>query len=219
MTTIDVVFDPPLATDPPAVFDAKAQDLGLKLNPFSGQANALAQGVSSAAQSAAQSVLAAGVAADDAETAADYAAAQADLAAQAADGVAVTWVAGGDYPLNKVVWGDETGGARFRCIVPHSGISTPPVNDPVHWVLVGPGSSAPSPTAGPTNITLTRDGNGVLTGSTFVQDSKNGTEVLTRDVQGRIATRKVVWGGKTRTETITRDPTTGNVTKIDATEV
>jgi len=226
MTAITVIFNPPQPNDPPATFDAKAMDLGNKLNPFGAELNTLSVDVTNKANAAAQSVTdaqaqvaAAKTQAQAAQNNAQAAEVSATQAAKAANANATTWVSGAAYTVNQVVWADGTSGLQFRCILGHSGVSTSPVNDPTRWVRVGPPGTAPDPTAGASNVTLTRDANGVLTGSTFVQGGSNGTETLTRDAQGRIATRKVVFGGKTRTETITRDTTTGRITKVDAVEV
>jgi len=226
MTIKTILVIPDFTTQDRAAFNAARQQLARQMPVWTGEVNQTQEEINQSAAAADQSVIDAqawaGVAQQHSEDAGQQAldaATSAQLAAQVADGIAVTWEPNKAWPVNIVVWASGTGGDRFRCIVPHAGSSTPPVNDPVHWVLVGPGSAAPSPTAGPSNVTLNRDAGGVLTGSTFVQDGKNGTEVLTRDAQGRIATRKVVFGGKTRLETINRDPATGRITSIDATEV
>jgi len=218
MTAITVVFNPPQPNDPPATFDAKAMDLGNKLNPFGVELNALSVDVTNKANSAAQSVTdaqaqvtAAKAQAQAAQNNAQAAEVSATQAAKAANANATTWVPGGVYAVDDVVWAEAKSGLQLRCILAHSGITTPPANDPTRWVRVGPNSPAPDPTAGASLVNLQRDGAGVLTGSTFTQDERPGTETLTRDAQGRIATRTVVWSGGIRIETMLRDPTTGRL--------
>lgn len=114
---ITVVFDPPLVTDAPEVFDAKATDTGSKLNPAFTQANAVATFVNTAA------------------TNADASATSAASSASAALAVASAgqWVSGGTYALNDIVWLGTTA-RRFRCKLAHSGVATSPDADPTHWV-------------------------------------------------------------------------------------
>jgi len=211
---IDMVLDPPLPTDSPQVFDAKANQFGVSMNPLIGKINATAAGMDGAADGTAKSAAAALASATQASNAAQASDASAAQAAKAANANAKTWVSGGVYAVNDVVWADATSGLQFRCILAHSGVSTPPANDPTRWARVGPSSPAPDPTSGPSIITLQRDGAGALTGTTFTQDGKNGTETFTRDAQGRISTNTVAWSGSTRTETIMRDATTGRITSI-----
>jgi hypothetical protein len=58
---------------------------------------------------------------------------------------------------------------------------------------------------------------GVLTGTTFVQDGKNGSVTLTRDTNGLLTKAVTFFDGKTRTETLTR--VGGVLIEINATEV
>ena len=216
MNPINIIFTPPLPTDPPAVFDAKAQSVGVNLNPWAQQVNALAvdmqqeagQAVGNAQQAAsnaAASALAARDSADDALNWAAVADANAALAAQAANANATVWETGAAYERNQVVWGAPSTGQLFRCIADHAGVSTPPWNDPAHWVQVG-ASASQDPTAGPTSVVLQRDGSGQLTGYTFTQDGANGTVTLTRDGNGLVSQAVTVFNGTTRTETMNRDP-------------
>ncbi|MDR0275937.1 MAG: hypothetical protein LBI48_11490 [Burkholderiaceae bacterium] len=215
--TINVVFAPPLPGDAPDIFDAKAQQFALDMNPFSQQANETAQAVNQAASSAAEALDDAIAWADVARQASEAADASAALAAKAAGANAQTWTPQAQYAANAVVWGASDTGQQFRCIAAHSGSAVDPWNDPAHWVLVGASPPA-SPTAGPTQQVLQRGADGALAGSAFVQDGKNGTMTLTRDAQGRTAKVVTVFNGKTRTETITRDAQ-GRISEINATEV
>jgi len=126
---INVVFDPPLLTDAPETFDAKAQDMGVKLNPWAGEANTLATEVNSNALAAAQSKT-------DAQTAASTATIQAGLAAGAVAAAASTWVSEGSYTINQLSWPSPSSGALYRCIQSHSGRSTPPDLDTDYWAAV-----------------------------------------------------------------------------------
>lgn len=130
---INVVFDPPSNADTPAQFKVKAQDMGLKFNPYTIQINAVAAEVNNNA-------LAAASAKTGAETARDQATAQAQAAANAVAGAATTWVANASYTLNQLVWLGSSSGAMYRCTQAHSGRATSPASDSSYWVQVTPDS-------------------------------------------------------------------------------
>lgn len=123
---ITVDFDPPLSTDTPEVFDAKAQDTGNKLNDLGTQVNA----VSTFVNAKATQVDADATAAANAASAAD---ASATAAADAAAEVASDWVPGASYTRNTIVWLGDTG-RRFRALTTHTGVSTSPDEDATNWV-------------------------------------------------------------------------------------
>ena len=102
----------------------------------------------------------------------------------------------------------------YRCILAHSGITTPPENDTAHWVFVGSRGTV-SPTAGPSAVTFTRNA-GVITQIGFTQDGKPGTTTFTRS-GGLLAQVVTTYDGKTRTEVFNRN-TSGVLTGIIATE-
>ena len=102
----------------------------------------------------------------------------------------------------------------YRCILAHSGITTPPENDTTRWVIVGSRVTV-SPTAGPSAVTFTRNA-GVITQIGFTQDGKPGTTTFTRS--GGLLTQVVTtYDGKTRTEVFQRTAN-GVLTGITATE-
>ena len=128
MPDITVVFDPPLGSDEPGVFDAKAQALGLNLNPFATQANALAAGVNA-------DRLAAATSAADANTAKNDAIAARDAAIAASTMVATSYnPAGVAYAVNDLAWDDP--GTLFRCIVAYTSNATRPKDNPTNWARV-----------------------------------------------------------------------------------
>lgn len=126
---ITTVFDPPQASDDPAVFDAKATDTANKLNAFGGELNAAGVTINGYANTASTAATTATTAKTDAESARDAA-----IAAGAM--VAATWQASTAYVLNDRVWGDASSGSLYRCILGYAGGTTPPASDPTHWVAV-----------------------------------------------------------------------------------
>lgn len=134
---ITVVFDPPLLSDTPAVFDAKAQDSVGKFPAFIAQTNAARDAINADKTAAEAAQASAASSADAAEDSA-----QAALAAALAS--AADWQAATAYAKNDIRWGSAAGGQLYRCILAYAGSATPPADDPTHWapVLIDPATVA-----------------------------------------------------------------------------
>jgi len=158
--------------------------------------NTMNQTVCNNAQYAAQSAQFAGEAMSNAQ-AALAGARQAQSAAEKISG-AKAWVAGGTWAVDAVVWGTEASGSPlYRCLVAHSGSSTPPSNDPVRWRFIGAVTSS-DPTSGPTAQALVYDVQGRVTSRTFTQDGKDGIESLVWGVGGKLGSVSTTWSNRTR---------------------
>ena len=203
----------PSSLDPEATFDAQYE----AFNTF--ERDVLVPGINAHTVNVHANAQAAETAADNAGTAkqaAEQAAINAQNSANAASVAAgaTEWVPGASYSKNDMVWGQTQPGVLYRCILAHSGITTPPENDTTRWVFVGSRATV-SPTAGPSAVTFTRSA-GVITQISFTQDGKPGTTTITRS-GGLLAQVVTTYDGKTRTEVFNRDAS-GVLTGITATE-
>ena len=202
----------PSSLDPEATFDVQYE----AFNTF--ERDVLVPGINAHTANVHANALVAETAADNAGTAkqaAEQAAINAQNSANAASAAAgaTEWVPGESYSKNAIVWGQTQPGVLYRCILAHSGITTPPENDTTRWVFVG-SRAIVAPTAGPSVVTFTRAA-GVITQVSFTQDGKPGTVTFTRS--GGLLTQAVTtYDGKTRTEVFNR--TNGVLTGITATE-
>ena len=203
----------PSSLDPEVTFDAQYEAFNTferdvlvpGINAHTANVHANAQAAETAADNAGTAKLAAEQAAINAQNSAN--------AASVAAG-ATEWVPGASYSKNDIVWGQTQPGVLYRCILAHSGITTPPENDTTRWVFVG-SRAIVDPTAGPSAVTFTRTA-GVITQISFTQDGKPGTTTITRS-GGLLAQVVTTYDGKTRTEVFNRN-TSGVLTGIIATE-
>jgi len=74
------------------------------------------------------------------------------------------------------------------------------------------------PTAGTSQLTINRDGDGNLTGVTGTVDGEPMTITLNRGTDGTLESVQTVFNGVTRTDTLARDGN-GNLTGINSTEI
>lgn len=160
-------------------------------------------GVHTNATAAAEAAQQAGASAGDAEQAA-AAAAQAAASAQAAVADVETWVSGGVYTVNKLVWGTAApyDGTVYRATAAHSGQATPPQDDAARWVAVGANWSV-DPKGDRTHEAVTStDAAGNITGISFQKSGKPGSDTYTWT--GGLVTQEVTtWNGSTWTTTHT----------------
>ncbi len=112
-----------------AAFVAAANQFGNNMGPYATETNTVATFVNGRAVNADAS-------ATSASGSATAAAASATAAQAAALAIAETWVSGAAYTVNDLVWSSAASGQLYRCILTHSGISTPPGIDPTRWALV-----------------------------------------------------------------------------------
>lgn len=203
----------PSSLDPEATFDAQYE----AFNAF--ERDVLVPGINAHTTNVHANALAAETAAANAGTAkqaAEQAAINAQNSANAASVAAgaTEWVPGASYSQNDIVWGQTQLGVLYRCILAHSGVSTPPENDPAHWVSVGARATV-TPTTGPSAVTFTRNA-GLITQVSFTQDGKPGTITFTRS-GGLLTQVEITYDGKTRTEILQRNAN-DVLTGITATE-
>ena len=205
-TPIPIPAAPPIptSTSPEATFDAQWEAFNRWIaDDLRPGVNAAATAVGDNATAAAEAAQQAGASAGAAQQAA-AAAAQAAASAQAAVADVETWVSGGVYTVNKLVWGTAApyNGTVYRATVAHSGQATPPQDDAAHWVAVGANWSV-DPKGDRTHEAVTStDAAGNITGISFQKSGKPGSDTYTW--AGGLVTQEVTtWNGSTWTTTHT----------------
>ena len=204
MTPIPPAPPVPSSLDPEVTFDAQWEAFNRWIaDDLRPGVNAAATAVGGDATAAAEAAQQAGASAGDAQQAA-AAAAQAAASAQAAVADVETWVSGGVYTVNKLVWGTAPpyDGTVYRATAAHSGQSTPPQDDAAHWVAVGANWSV-DPKGDRTHEAVTStDAAGNITGISFQKSGKPGSDTYTWT--GGLVTQEVTtWNGSTWTTTHT----------------
>ena len=204
MTPIPPAPPVPSSLDPEVTFDAQWEAFNRWVaDDLRPGVNAAATAVGGNATAAAEAAQQAGASAGDAQQAA-AAAAQAAASAQAAVADVETWVSGGVYTVNKLVWGTAApyNGTVYRAKVAHSGQATPPQDDAAHWVAVGANWSV-DPKGDRTHEAVTStDAAGNITGISFQKSGKPGSDTYTWT--GGLVTQEVTtWNGSTWTTTHT----------------
>lgn len=124
MSVITPLPDPPQATDSPVVFRAKGFTFMAAWPQMVQEVNAFGPLVEQTPIDAAT----AEAARDESVNARD--AAYATLGA-------TNWASGATYAYGAIVFGAINPGTPYRCILAHSGITTPPDSDPTHWRIAG----------------------------------------------------------------------------------
>lgn len=204
MTPIPPAPPVPSSLDPEVTFDAQWEAFNRWVaDDLRPGVNAAATAVGGNATAAAEAAQQAGASAGDAQQAA-AAAAQAAASAHAAVADVETWVSGGVYTVNKLVWGTAApyDGTVYRATAPHSGQATPPQDDAVCWVAVGANWSV-DPKGDRTHEAVTStDAAGNITGISFQKSGKPGSDTYTWT--GGLVTQEVTtWNGSTWTTTHT----------------
>ncbi len=204
MTPIPPAPPVPSSLDPEVTFDAQWEAFNHWVaDDLRPGVNAAASAVGGNATAAAEAAQQAGASAGDAQQAA-AAAAQAAASAQAAVADVETWVSGGVYTVNKLVWGTAApyDGTVYRATAAHSGQATPPQDDAARWVAVGANWSV-DPKGDRTHEAVTStDAAGNITGISFQKSGKPGSDTYTW--AGGVVTQEVTtWNGSTWTTTHT----------------
>jgi len=120
-----------------------------------------------------------------------------------------------------VVWGTEASGSPlYRCLVAHSGSSTPPKDDPTRWRFISSVTSV-DPLSGPSAETLVYDTRGRVVSGAFTQDGKSGGNTLVWGGDDNLYKVSTSWAGRQRNVTLRYDGNGGlaGYTASDANEL